>query len=357
VGRTDEPSLLRRPSIDLDTMILPPEAPAHVGKSVRRYERLPDVKFPPVVNGLDYLEAVVDDLQGEPAPRNVKYAVLHLLAGTEVLLKARLAEEHWTLVFDNPGQATQEKWASGDFRSCTVVEAFDRLAEIGGVELSGNARTAIVALRDKRNRLQHFGLTDSAHAIQAVAISVLNMLVSFVTEHLADEEDPVPREMLERIRSRLGGIEQLVSFRLDELKEMLDSRDLIVTCPRCGQFSLEPGDECVCHFCGTRDDPEGMAREYVYTVLGENEYSAAKGRTTWSLTICPECEHETLVTGVVVRGHNPDREGLFACCFADASAWADREMGECMHCGRPIPIEEEGPDLCGDCLAAAIDRF
>lgn len=316
----------------------------------------PQVEFPPLVNGLDYMESVVEQLQGEPTSRQLKYAILHLVAGTEVLLKARLSEEHWSLVFENPGNATKEALQTGDFRSCSIEQALKRLVDVAGLEFSGDASQVIRGVQEKRNRLHHFGLTDSAPAIQAVAIGALNFLISFVTEQLADDlSEPAATESLERIRRQLAGIDKLVSLRLSKLAQTLDARDVIVTCPECTQLTLEPGDRCLCHFCGASGEPETIAREYLYTVLGEDEYSAGKGRTGWSLDACPDCGQETLVEGVVVRGHPPDRDGLFWCCFAQAVTW--REMGECMHCGRAIQLEEEGPDLCEDCLAAAFERY
>jgi hypothetical protein len=316
------------------------------------------VEFPPLANGLDYLESVVEQLQGEPTSRNLKYAILHLVAGIEVVLKARLSLEHWSLVFEQPGGATTEAWRAGEFRSCSILQAFDRLGEIVGIEFPSDARHTIRALQEKRNRLQHFGLSDSAPAVQAVAIRALNFLLSFATEHLADElNDPVAAELLERIRRQLAGIDQLVTLRLKELAATLDGRDVVVTCPECTQLTLELGERCVCHFCGAAGEPETVARHYLYAVLGEDEYSAGKGRTGWSLDACPSCERETLVKGVVVRGHSPDREGLLWCCFAEGVTRRPGEMGECMNCGRAIELDDEGPDLCADCLEAALERF
>lgn len=51
----------------------------------------------------------------ESSARNLKYAVLHLAAGVEVFLKARLQYEHWSLVFAQPGTATREALAEARF--------------------------------------------------------------------------------------------------------------------------------------------------------------------------------------------------------------------------------------------------
>lgn len=316
------------------------------------------VDYPPLINGLDYLESAVEQLRGSPSNRDLKYAILHLVAGTEVLLKARLSVEHWSLVFDHPGKAKVEAWEAGEFRSCSILEAFDRLVSVVGLDFPTNARPTILSLQEKRNRLQHFGLSDTAPAVQAVAIRALNFLISFVIQHLSDDlADPAAEEALERIRGQLADINELVKLRMNELSPALDTKPVIVTCPHCTQLALEPGDPCVCAFCGASAPPESTARDYVYAVLGEDEYSAAKGRTGWSLESCPNCELETLVGGVVVRGRSPDQEGLRWCCFAEAVTWMSNEMVSCMHCGRAIELEEEGLDLCAYCLEAAIERF
>lgn len=68
-----------------------------------------EVFFPPVPNGLDYLVSVVEHLESgdeRVSARDLKYAVLHLAAGAEVLLKAWLPLEHWSLVFKDPGHRT-----------------------------------------------------------------------------------------------------------------------------------------------------------------------------------------------------------------------------------------------------------
>ena len=77
------------------------------------------VDLSPLENGLDYLRSVVDALAGDPTTRDLKYAVLHLAAGIEVLAKYRLHCEHWTLVvskLDDP-KIDRAAFERGDFTS------------------------------------------------------------------------------------------------------------------------------------------------------------------------------------------------------------------------------------------------
>ncbi|MDH6544839.1 hypothetical protein [Streptomyces sp. SPB4] len=72
---------------------------------------VPEASFPPVQNGIDYLADVTGHPGlGQPSPRNLMYAVLHLQAAAEVLLKARPVQEHWSLVSNDPGTAKHERF-------------------------------------------------------------------------------------------------------------------------------------------------------------------------------------------------------------------------------------------------------
>ncbi|MFK4272541.1 hypothetical protein [Streptomyces milbemycinicus] len=74
--------------------------------------------FPPVRNGIDYLASVVehfDENEWAVEPCDLKCAVLHLQAAAEVLLKARLLREHWSLAFQDPDERNSKK---GDFMNC-----------------------------------------------------------------------------------------------------------------------------------------------------------------------------------------------------------------------------------------------
>ena len=124
-----------------------------------------NVDFPPILNGVDYLVSVVNLLgreNGDPRPRDPKYAVLHLQAASKVLLKERLRLEHWTLVFSHAGETNQQDFRTGDFDSTNHTETVRRLVEVVGIEIGEADKKALNKLSDTRNALQHWGLTGSA---------------------------------------------------------------------------------------------------------------------------------------------------------------------------------------------------
>ena len=57
-----------------------------------------------LANGLDFILGAAERA-AIGAPRDLKYAMLNLVDGVELLVKARLEQEHWTLLFDQVGQS------------------------------------------------------------------------------------------------------------------------------------------------------------------------------------------------------------------------------------------------------------
>jgi hypothetical protein len=75
-------------------------------------------------------------------------AVLHLQAAAEVLLKARLIHEHWSLVFQDPGNATRRKFESGDFNSVGLADTVKRLRDVLGIDVGEKAESALARLSE-----------------------------------------------------------------------------------------------------------------------------------------------------------------------------------------------------------------
>lgn len=50
-------------------------------------------------NAFDYLFDAVKQLQAKrPSKRRIKYGIVHLSSGIELLIKKRLMDEHWSLI-------------------------------------------------------------------------------------------------------------------------------------------------------------------------------------------------------------------------------------------------------------------
>jgi hypothetical protein len=316
------------------------------------------VNFPPILNGSDYLISVVDLLgreTGDPSPRDLKYAVLHLQAASEVLLKERLRKEHWTLVIKDAGKTNQQKFHSGDFESVTHNEAVRRLADVVGIKITDAEKKALADLAKTRNALQYWGLSDSAPAVEARAARVLDFLISFLDDELRQELDDgqaagFDKDML-HIRRGLNSIRAYVKSRMDRLRGDLEGmEDRTVACPACGQFALVIGlehDSAECYFCPRLwDDVEALVDDYtfgilrVYTRPGDPEPDPADE--------CFSCGMEALVLGAYTAAA-PERPVNI--CFNCAEVF-DR-LDSCTRCTR-LFVPEEEELVCSDCWSDII---
>lgn len=313
--------------------------------------------FPPLENGLDYLQSVVSHLRDEPDARDLKYAVLHLQAATEVLLKVRLMREHWSLVFARMKGVNHGAFASGDFISTGLEETLERLKGIAGVELPAPASNSMLALAKERNKLQHHGLESQAPAIESLAGRVLDALLCFITDHLrpnapADEET-ILDETQDLIREEMTRITALLTARLDRIGPDLDRKSCaVVNCPDCEQLALLLEEGLPCMFCDRKWDAAEAAAEYQSSVLGITWRDVTSGAEP-ALRNCPECDLETLVGPSVLR-QRP--ESVYWICFNCYMYWNLRELDGCLRCGELMVMNEETGTVCSTCLSQIVER-
>ncbi|MGW0206695.1 serine/arginine repetitive matrix protein 1 [Streptomyces sp. NPDC003233] len=303
-----------------------------------------ELEFPPVRNGLDYLESVVEHLdenESDVTPRDVKYAVLHLQAAVEVLLKARLLAEHWTLVFTHPGEAKRKELEDASLNSVSTDKAITRLRNIVGVPITDKEQKALTKLTEDRNKLQHFGLTHNARAVEARAGAVLDFLIHFIEGQLMpylDEPEATETEQsLDRLREGLNNINSYVRERMNRIGGELKAEGVenrTIECVSCEEMALvlQPrtasglpddwGGRATCRFCSTSWPPEGLHLHF-------------SGRTQgvpWEQAdICPTCGEAALGYNVRVRseGTNP-----VYFCFACATAFTT--LVPCDGCTRVV---------------------
>ncbi|MEW1699294.1 serine/arginine repetitive matrix protein 1 [Streptomyces sp. NPDC091278] len=315
----------------------------------------PELEFPPVRNGLDYLASVVEHLdeEDEVTPRNVKYAVVHLQSAVEVLLKARLLEEHWALVFADPHKATLKALDDGDFISVTTDQAIQRLQNIVCIRITEKEKAALGKVRDDRNKLQHFGMPKTnARVVEARAGEVLDFLIRFVEKelvpYLGSREAAGVTESLADLREGLNRINSYVRKRLNrivgEMKaEGAESRT--IRCPDCEQLALvlredpvgkDPdawGGFATCRFCSRLWYTEELLDRY-----GGNREEPTDGNA------CPRCERWSLGVDVPVRS---DPENVYF-CFACATGFST--LVPCDICERPVEGNGgTGAATCGRC--------
>ncbi|MEU3664491.1 hypothetical protein AB0E77_32860 [Streptomyces sp. NPDC032940] len=315
------PGSLRQPGVMQQRVYDPGRTVEHPGS---------EVHFPPINNGLDYLISVVEHLEAgdeRVSARDLKYAVLHLAAGAEVLLKARLQHEHWSLVFKDPARALRDELVKGTLLSCSPEETVTRLRNIARVPIDAGDAAALKKLAEHRNALQHYGLigeSANARAVESKAAEVLDFLIRFLDEQLLPTLGRDAREALdvdmERIRGGLLQIRSFVKKRLQRLQGVLsEHRELTVECSNCGQWTHlvrpDPDERALlvssCLLCGAQMLSDSAAVCYAATILGLDPWPLDGSAPATEK--CPACGgSDTLVRGVRTLA-DPERPVAF--CF------------------------------------------
>ncbi len=263
----------------------------------------PELSFTLIENALDYTLSAAEHARCDDR-RSLKYALLHLASAVELVLKARLEEEHWSLLFADVDKANEDDLKSGDFRSVDFDAAVGRLSGVAAICIPREDMRHLQYLRKLRNRAQHFAIVVPREEVVSVLARGCNFIMEFCQSelalglpataelrrwrHLQEQREPQPgqkaadaaEDVLVRIMQHLVEFEAFVRHRLDTIAAQLEDANDLVECPRCWQQTLKIGSErpC-CPFCGYETDPHTLAQE-----MGEFALEDA----------CPECGEETL---------------------------------------------------------------
>jgi hypothetical protein len=311
------------------------------------------VSFPLLENGLDFLASAVEHLRGDPSPRDLKYALLHLASGIELVLKERLRLHDPAQLYDRPAKFNQADFEAGNFYSANSAETVKRLITRAGVTIPEGAQTTLQLLREKRNRVEHFGLNDTEAAISSVTARILGFGLDFIAAELDDDGlSAEVTEELRGIREALPELQTFVSERWNEIRQDVDAATTaVVACAGCGEEAAIIDDGPRCRFCGYSAEAETGADDFAHAVVGASKYEAAHDGMPWVVSTCPECDRETLVDQGIAGGMNP---AVRWTCFGCASEWDENRLAPCDICGEWTSSDPGEMSVCGSCFAARV---
>ncbi|MEZ2229906.1 MAG: hypothetical protein ACBR50_26980 [Microcoleus sp.] len=216
-----------------------------------------NIKLNLLDNGIDYIyESVRSMLKIPTNPQHSwKYSVLHLFSGIELLLKEKLKQEHWSLIFQDVREANLDKLKSGDFVSVYHEELIKRLKNISQITFNDEP---IKKLQKLRNKFEHFEINISLEVIQDIVIEVLEEAINFWEEHLKDVSTDSQKEKFEIINSVLIEFEVYQNKKLNKFEKVMNEIEksgngLILVCTNCFSlsFAVFKDDEkkCKCFVC------------------------------------------------------------------------------------------------------------
>lgn len=281
-------------------------------------------------NGLDFILSAVE-YAARGTPRDLKYAIMHLVDGMELLVKARLEREHWSLLFSQVDKASQVRLKSGDFKSVDFEQACERLKSICGVELDASRRKYLDDLRKRRNVARHYKIELDVYQVRSLLAQCLNVYRDFCEREFPDLADgSKSKELLSSIWDYLVENDEFVSTRLRVIAPDLEGHQTW-KCPACWQDAVLVGDEGgICQFCNVSPDARELAEQ---NNLGMD------------LGDCYGCG----MSETVALREISDQTLVFVCSYCGASC---DDLEECYRCGLRVLFPsgvEPGAWFCDNC--------
>jgi hypothetical protein len=326
-----------------------------------------------IANAIDFLNRAIDDFHTRP-----KYSIINFYSAVELILKARLFDEHWTLVVQ--GEPDFEKFVRGDFQSVNFQDSSKRLSQIIRSGLSDNAFKNFDAVRRHRNKIVHFfheaDFAEDLHKGVEIATEQLRAwhdlqkLVLSQWKEVFDEH----KDQFNAIETKLTKYRDYLTARFDSLSAQIAKekgagqefsecsscghasarlaeilprlfesdclvcgyreRYLLFDCRKCGNETALRPDEYECEHCGERMDEEELVDSVDQLAVTPDNYFDVQARIH-----CGECEgFETVVL----------YEGKYLCvnCFDVSEGYS-----QCEFCSAPstADLEDSYLDGCSLC--------
>ena len=244
--------------------------------------------------------------------RSLKYSLLHLMSGIELVMKSRLYIENWTYIFSKMEDANRSALSNGTLKSVEYSKCIDRLKCFCDITMSNTDKQAFEDLRQCRNQVEHFYTQESMTAIESKINSALTATVRFLADNYEEFESPSVIDIRKDVDISLSDEEkktiEKITTAVDSLKshhqdavelaikraKSIRLRDELMLCPDCKERTLVIADEecdgnCKCYLCGYMKNCEETASDYLERVIGINEYRIVKYGGEFPLYICPSC--------------------------------------------------------------------
>lgn len=321
-----------------------------------------EMNYTVLENGLDFVfmsarnlsvinEASIGD---EEKKRLIKYSLLHLSSGIELVFKHKLLQEHWTYVFADMNKAKKEVLQSGEFKSADSETIIERLKNLCDIEITQDEMKDLRNLRNRRNKAEHFSLNENILSIESSIHKNISILIKVIVEHydldeFTDEENELFLQIKALLRQSQQHYNDAITIAQKEL-EQTGMENYVVTCPECEEEFLLRDDGTKCIFCGYKATGETVAHDYISNVLGISEYEVVTGGGEFPQYECPECASEALV-----YDYDNEKVICFNCDYEDKTL----NILFCDECGniyRNYGSSEDDIGICSDCLDYHINK-
>jgi len=226
----------------------------------------PKVTFDLLENGLDFITSAVRIINQKSDNKRMKYALLHLSSGTELILKEILRLHDWRFLFHDIKDAKSELIQTGDFESVRFWKAINRLESECKVRFSEDEKKTLTELKLKRNKIEHFRINETVSSITSLSSRVLNILIRIINEQIEIKKiSPLSIKLIKELPRELSGFNSFVTERKriikQEFENQISAGKINLLCPSCLQQTFFIDSALSCMFCNYTNEPEIIASE------------------------------------------------------------------------------------------------
>ncbi len=210
-----------------------------------------------IKNGMDFLKHGIEQFDEKP-----KYSVINFCAGIELILKAILMAEHWSLIVD--GEPNYKSFLSGNFKSISFKNLLPRINDVTkGKIISKEALNCFNSLAEHRNRMIHFSheaiTKESTEKIkEAIAIKQSNAWLELksIIDKKCNVLFSLYNDDFKKLDWEIKKYKKYIEAAFNRIKPEIDKKihDGITfkDCPRC-QFQsseeIQLTDDLYCYKC------------------------------------------------------------------------------------------------------------
>lgn len=209
-----------------------------------------------VTNGLDFIERSAHELVDQQ-----KFAIAHFATGLELLLKARLFHEHWTLIEVSPHKANWKQIIEGTAHTIQASALCATIASTTGTPLNRQKDTFDAVFKHRNRVLHAFPGADLQETVAEQCRAWMH-LSGLMSNEWADVFNTY-QDRLKLVEESLRVYHEHLQVRYEQLESRLQgprAEDRLLKCPACGfESTVIPSVQgrsqpAACEVCGYKEE-------------------------------------------------------------------------------------------------------
>jgi hypothetical protein len=231
-------------------------------------EQLEEVFTALGTNGFDFFVRSARELAKEQ-----KFSIAHFATGLELLLKAALFHEHWTLIATEPHKCVWTGVKDGTIRTISASDLCAAINATIGTPLK-HEKTAFESVFKHRNRVLHWAPNGDLAATVAEQCLAWHHLRALLEGPWRKPFEPF-QERIDEVEKLLRANREYLQVRFDQHKDKLQGMKeagRLVICPMCGFRAGVAEDRAVqvvsfeCLVCGYTASAARVACDKLYAL-------------------------------------------------------------------------------------------